>query len=155
MSALVVTPCTITAARKYCAEHHRHLKKIRGGRFAVSASVEGRRVGIGIVGNGPRVWEGTTKAVIVRVATDGTYNACSIIYGALCRAARALGYTEVWTYTLPEEPGASLKAAGFADLGITDGGEHDRPNQPKRRRKKAERPEPKRRWRRLLTGGAS
>lgn len=88
--------------------------------------------------------------VITRVATDGTPNACSLIYGALCRAGRALGYTEAWTYTLPEEPGASLRASGFTEMGFTAGGEHSRVSRP---RKAAIRPEPKRRWRRLLTGG--
>lgn len=107
--------------------------------------------GVGIVGNGPQVWEGTTKMVITRVATDGAPNACTMIYGALCRAGKALGYTEAWTYTLPEEPGTSLKAAGFEDMGLTAGGEHDRPS---RRRAPAVRPEPKRRWRRILSGDA-
>lgn len=87
--------------------------------------------------------------VITRVATDGTPNACSAIYGALCRAGRALGYTEAWTYTLPEEPGTSLRAAGFTDMGLTAGGEHNRPARP---RKAAVRPEPKRRWLRRLVG---
>jgi hypothetical protein len=66
---------------------------------------------------------------------------------AICRAGQALGYTEAWTYTLPEEPGTSLKAAGFKDMGLTAGGEHDR---EKRRRAPAVRPEPKRRWMRVL-----
>jgi hypothetical protein len=73
-----------------------------------------------------------------------------MIYGALCRAALSLGYREAWTYTLPEESGASLKAAGFEDMGLTTGGEHDRPNQAKRRRRPAEQPSAKRRWRRIL-----
>lgn len=59
---------------------------------------------------------------------DGTKQACSMLYGAMCRAARALGYTEVWTYTLPEEPGTSLRAAGFVFVGMTDGGSHSRPS---------------------------
>ena len=147
-------PCTIKRARVVVLQLHRHLKVVGGGRFAVAAEKEGQIVGVGIVGNGPRVWEGTTRMVITRVATDGTRNACTLIYGALCRAGKALGYTEAWTYTLPEEPGTSLKAAGFRDMGLTSGGEHDRPNQPKRRRAKAKRSEPKRRWLRVLVGGA-
>ena len=88
--------------------------------------------------------------MISRVATTGAENACSKLYGALCRAAKALGYVEAWTYTLPEEPGTSLRAAGFEEMGLTAGGEHDRPKQPNRRRAPAMRPEPKRRWRRRL-----
>jgi hypothetical protein len=148
VSALTAKPCTIKQAREVVRRLHRHLKVVGGGRFAVAADLSGTVVGVGIVGNGPRLWEGTTKMVITRVATDGTRNACTLIYGALCRAGKALGYTEAWTYTLPEEPGTSLKAAGFRDMGLTKGGEHDRPS---RRRKPAARPEPKRRWLRVLT----
>jgi len=36
-----------------------------------------------------------------------------MLYGASRRAARALGYARVITYTLPAEGGASLRAAGF------------------------------------------
>lgn len=90
--------------------------------------------------------------VITRVATDGVPQGCSMLYGALCRAAKALGYREAWTYTLPEEPGISLRAAGFEDMGLTKGGEHDRPS---RRRKPAARPDRKRRWRRVLRAEAA
>jgi hypothetical protein len=50
---------------------------------------------------------------INRVCTDGTRNACSLLLGAVRRAARALGYKRVITYTLPSEGGASLRAAGY------------------------------------------
>jgi hypothetical protein len=36
-----------------------------------------------------------------------------MLYGACRRAARAMGYERVITYTLPEEGGSSLRAAGF------------------------------------------
>jgi len=36
-----------------------------------------------------------------------------MLYGAVCRAATALGYDEAITYTLASEDGASLRAAGF------------------------------------------
>jgi outer membrane protein assembly factor BamA len=70
-----------------------------------------------------------------------------MIYGALCRAGKALGYSEAWTYTLPDEPGSSLRGAGFIDMGLTNGGEWDRPS---RSRGAAVRPEKKRRWMRPL-----
>ena len=58
---------------------------------------------------------------ITRLATDGTRNACSALYGAARRAAFALGYSRVITYTLAEEDGASLRAAGFICEGIIKG----------------------------------
>ncbi len=120
---------------------------LQGGLFAVQVRVGEDCVGVGVAGNPSRVWQGSGRIVISRVATEGAENACSMIYGALARAAKALGYREVWTYTLPEESGVSLRAAGFMDMGLTDGGEWDRPS---RRRNAAVRPEQKRRWLRRL-----
>lgn len=163
MRRLVLVPVTTKAARRelspvaargWVEQVHRHLPRLGGWRFAVGLrlrevlGVEGPLVGIGVCGNGPRAWEGEPVMVITRVATNGTPNACSKLYGALCRAGVSLGYVEAWTYTLPEEPGTSLRAAGFEDMGLTDGGEWDRPGV--RRRRAADRPEPKRRWRRVL-----
>jgi hypothetical protein len=143
-----VSPCTIRAAKAHVKGWHRHLPKLQGGLFAVRVvNGAGECVGVGVCGNPSRVWQDTGRVVITRVATTGAENACSAIYGALCRAAKALGYREAWTYTLPEEPGTSLRAAGFIDMGLTAGGEHDRPS---RRRNPAVRSEPKRRWLRRL-----
>lgn len=144
-----IAPCTVKAATKKVREWHRHLPDIQGGLFAVQVIVGDECVGVAIAGNPSRVWQGQAKLVIQRVATQGHENACSALYGALCRAAKALGYREVWTYTLPHEPGTSLRAAGFINEGLTDGGEWSRPS---RARAPAQRPEPKRRWRRELAG---
>lgn len=138
-----LVPCTIKRAIAFVAETHRHLPRVQGGRFAVGVEVNGALCGVAIAGSGARVWEGTGKLTVTRVATNGARDACSMLYGAICRAAKALGYSEVWTYTLPEEPGTSLRAAGFVDMGLSAGGEHDRPS---RARAPAVRPEPKRRW---------
>lgn len=59
---------------------------------------------------------------MTRLATDGTRNACSMLYGACWRAARALGWRRLVTYTLPSEGGASLRAAGWRLLGEAGGG---------------------------------
>jgi hypothetical protein len=146
--ALRIAPCSVKAAIGSVKSWHRHLPKIQGGLFAAQCvDQNGTCVGVAVFGNPSRVWQDTGRGVITRVATTGAENACSMLYGALCRAAKALGYREAWTYTLPEEPGTSLRAAGFMDMGLTSGGEHDRPS---RRRKPAVRPEPKRRWLRRL-----
>lgn len=143
-----IAPCTVKAALKKVREWHRHLPDLQGGLFAVQClDAEGNCVGVAIAGNPSRVWQGQAKLVISRVATTGHENACSMLYGALARAAKALGYREVWTYTLPGEPGASLKAAGFMDMGLSTGGEHNRPSRP---RAPAKHPERKRRWLRKL-----
>jgi hypothetical protein len=146
---LSVWPCTVKAAARFVAATHRHLPKLQGGLFATSVVDSDRSVvGVGVAGNPARVWQGTGRFVITRIAVcPGHHNACTMLYGALCRAGKALGYTEAWTYTLPEEPGTSLIAANFTDKGVTAGGEHDRPS---RRRAPAKRPDQKRRWCRVL-----
>jgi hypothetical protein len=141
-------PCTVKAAQAFVRVHHRHLPTIQGGLFAVTVEDGKEIVGVGIAGHPARVWMGTGRIVISRVATTGAPNACSMIYGALCRAAKALAYSEVWTYTLPEEPGSSLRAAGFEDMGMTEARETY--SRPSRSRRPSVRPEAKRRWRRLL-----
>lgn len=146
---LELRACATKDAIRWCAQHHRHLRReLAGARFAVALHrAGGERVGVAIVTSGPRVWEGTGRCNIARVATDGTRNACSMLLGAICRAAAALGYVEAWTYTLPHESGSSLRAAGFELVGTTRGGEHDRKGRP---RKSAEQPGQKLRWRRVL-----
>jgi hypothetical protein len=49
---------------------------------------------------------------VTRTATDGTRNACSLLYAAAWRAAKALGYQRLVTRTQRGETGASLGAAG-------------------------------------------
>ncbi len=145
-----LAPCTVKFARRIVREWHRHLPEVQGGLFAVRVLGNDLTcLGVGIAGNPSRAWQGTGRIVISRVATNGAENACSMIYGALARAAKAPGYREAWTYTLPDEPGTSLRAAGFIDMGLTDGGEWDRPS---RSRAPAAHPDPKRRWLRILRG---
>lgn len=156
-----IAPCTVKAALRQVKEWHRHLPDLQGGLFAVRVLCGEECVGVGIAGNPSRVWQDTGRIVISRIAAqdelpsvidsngkEHAAPACTKLYASLCRAARALGYREAWTYTLPHEPGTSLKAAGFIDMGMTDGGEHDRPS---RRRKPAVCNAPKRRWMRPLS----
>jgi hypothetical protein len=68
---------------------------------------------------------------VTRLCTDGTRNACSFLYGAAARAAFALGYHRIGTYTLPEEGGASLRATGWKLIGERGGGEWGRTDRPR------------------------
>lgn len=58
---------------------------------------------------------------VTRLCTDGHKNACSFLYGAAWKAARAMGYKRIGTYTTPEEGGASLPAAGWKLIAETPG----------------------------------
>ena len=68
---------------------------------------------------------------VTRLATDGSRNACSMLYRAAWRAARAMGYRRLVTYTLPEEGGSSLRAAGFRLIGEAGGGSWSRDSRPR------------------------
>lgn len=109
-----IVPVTLETANDFVRRLHRHSRPVTGSKFAIGCQMAEQLVGVAIVGRpvAPRLDDGLT-AEITRVCTDGTRNACSMLYGACRRAARAMGHTRVITYTLPEEGGASLRAAGF------------------------------------------
>jgi len=113
---LSLRPTTITDARRYVGEVHRHNLPPRGGLFAVGVECAGKLVGVAVTGRPTAhpLQDGRTVEV-TRCATDGTRNACSMLYGASTRAAEALGYRLAYTYTLDndDEDGASLKASGW------------------------------------------
>jgi hypothetical protein len=124
MARLVLRPIGRDEAWAFVTKHHRHHRAPQGYRVAVGVEDEaGELRGVGILGRpvGRGADDGYT-AEVTRIATDGTANACSMLYGALCRAAFALGYRTVVTYTLPEEPGTSLRASGWRHDGLTDSG---------------------------------
>tara|TARA_B100000700_G_scaffold110520_2_gene124511 strand:+ start:648 stop:1133 length:486 start_codon:yes stop_codon:yes gene_type:complete len=115
MSDLRIVPVDLKSARAFVAAHHRHNEPPIGHKFSVGVAKGDQLVGVAIVGRPvSRVIqaEGNTLEVI-RTATDGTRNANSMLYGAARRAAFALGYDRLITYTQADESGASLRAAGF------------------------------------------
>jgi len=103
-----------------------------GGLFAVACSDGEKLVGVAIVGRPvARHNNDGWTAEVTRVATDGTRNACSRLYGAAWRACRALGYKRLITYTLKDESGASLRAAGWRVVAEVSGGSWSRKNRPR------------------------
>lgn len=145
-----VAPSTVKYAAAWVKDHHRHSGAPQGGLFAARlVNADGQTVGVGIAGRPvARMLQDGNTVEITRVCTAGDKNACSMLYGALCRAAKALGYTRAITYTLVREPGTSLLAAGFAPLAKVKAGDWDT---PARRRSTAKRDAgPKFRWERTL-----
>lgn len=130
--ALQVTPITLSEANAYVAERHRHHKPVPGAKFCVAVSDGGQVRGVAIVGRpvARRSDDGWTLEVN-RCCTDGTRNACSMLYGASWRAAKALGYSRLITYTLPDESGASLRGAGWRCIGKRGGGNWNVPSRPR------------------------
>lgn len=124
MSPLTIIPCTLEEANAFVREHHRHHAPVVGHKFSL-AVMDAEEVlrGVAIVGRPvARMLDDGWTLEVNRVATDGTKNACSCLYGACRRAAFALGYKRLITYVLEEEPGTSLKAAGWRCLGTAGGG---------------------------------
>jgi len=121
--SLEVQPLTLAEAHAFVARVHRHHKPATGGKFAIGVNDGERVVGVCVVGRPvARRFDNGWTAEVTRLATDGTRNACSILYAAAWRACRAMGYKRLVTYTLPEEGGASLRAAGWKLLGEAGGG---------------------------------
>ena len=111
---LSIRPITLHDANNYVSEHHRHNLPTNGHKYSVACYDDDRLCGVAISGQpvARRLDDGLTIE-IRRVCTDGTRNACSILYGASARIAKDMGYKRVITYTLMSECGASLRASGF------------------------------------------
>jgi len=127
-----LVPISISDAREFVTRIHRHHPAPQGGLFAVACAVDERIVGVAIVGRpvARKAQDGWT-AEVTRLATDGTHNACSMLYRAAWRACRALGYRRLVTFTLETEPGTSLVAAGFKEVGRTGGKSWNVPSRPR------------------------
>jgi hypothetical protein len=90
-------------------------------------------VGVVIVGRpvARRRDDGLTAEVTRLCVLEGEPNACSFLYGKAARAALAMGFRRIGTYTLKSEPGTSLKAAGWVCLGERGGGSWERRSRPR------------------------
>lgn len=120
---LLVKPITLRAANAFVELHHRHHKPARGCVFCVSVWSEGGLCGVAIAGRPKaRMLQDGLTMEVTRVCTDGTRNACSKLLSVVAKAARQLGYGRIVTYTLPDEGGASLKAAGWVCTSLNAGG---------------------------------
>ena len=111
---LEIKPISIAKANAFVEEHHRHHGVKKGCRFAISVYEGGVLHGVAICSNpvARNADDGETLEV-ARLCTDGTYNACSILYGACARIAKDMGFKKIQTYILTSESGTSLKASGW------------------------------------------
>lgn len=122
---LWVVPCTRAQAFDFISALHRHHRPPISTVFQLAVVDETGLVrGVATVGRpvARMSCDGWTLEV-TRVATDECPNACSALYGAAWRAAKALGYRRLITYTLPEEGGSSLRGAGWVPDGTVSGRE--------------------------------
>ncbi|MES2384502.1 MAG: XF1762 family protein [Pseudomonadota bacterium] len=110
-----IVPITLQQAKDFVRAHHRHNKPPVGWKFGVGVQNEaGQLVGVATAGRPvARALAGALE--INRTCTTGERNANSMLYGAIRRAAVAMGYKTIYTYTQADECGASLRAAGFRE----------------------------------------
>jgi hypothetical protein len=132
MTRLVAVPLDLDLANDFVAKHHRHHRPVVGHKFSIGATRDKELVGVCIVGRPvSRHRDDGMTLEVTRLCTDGSKNVCSFLYGAAARAAFALGYTRIGTYTLPDEGGASLRASGWKLIGERGGGSWSVPSRPR------------------------
>ena len=120
--ALALTPISLREANAFVERNHRHHKGVTGHKFSIGCTRDGELVGVAIMGRPvSRYLDDGLTLEVNRLCTTGAENACSMLYGAAARAARAMGYKKIITYTLDTEPGTSLRAAGWQCAGPAGG----------------------------------
>ena len=134
-SGLYIVPATIREAMEFVRRHHRHHAPPRGALFSLAVAQNDLDpvLGVCIVGRpvSRQLADGWTAEVSRLCVLEGVKNAASKLLGASWRAARALGWRRLVTYTLPEEGGASLRGAGWRCVGEAGGGSWSRADRPR------------------------
>lgn len=130
---LTIKPITLKAANAYVIENHRHHDKTQGQKFSIACYDGDKLVGVAIVGRPvSRMLDNGETLEVTRLCTDGTRNACSILYGRCARIAKEMGYKKIITYILDTEVGSSLKASGWEiDMDKVGGGTWSRHSRPR------------------------
>lgn len=139
---LQLQPISWDEAVRFIAQHHRHHLPPQGWKYGIAANyhdatllergIGPRVVGVVTVGRPvARLLDDGWTLEVTRCCTDGTPHAASMLYAAAWRAARALGYKRLITYTLASEAGTSLRAAGWRTVGSAGGGSWHREARPR------------------------
>ena len=121
---LDLVPISLKEANEFVERNHRHHGKVVGHKFSIACAdtESGEVVGVAIVGRPvSRYMDDGWTLEVNRCCTNGSRNACSMLYAAAWRAARAMGYKKLITYILDTEKGTSLKAAGWKCVGQAGG----------------------------------
>ena len=112
-------PISLKQANEFVSNHHRHNKPVAGHKFSIGLFDDERLIGIAICGRPvARMADDDLTLEVLRVCTDGTRNANSMLYSRVKKIAQVMGYQKVLTYTLAEESGASLRAVEAQKSGI-------------------------------------
>lgn len=129
---LEAVPLELKEANRFVAELHRHHDPVYRDKFRIGCRKNNKLVGVVQVGRPvSRMLDDGKTVEVVRLCTDGSENVCSFLYARAARAAKAMGYEKIITYILISENGTSLRAAGYKEVAITNGGYWTRPSRPR------------------------
>lgn len=129
---LTVIPIFQDEAFMFIQQHHRHHRKPVGSIFQIAVSDGLKIVGVAVVGRPvSRMLQDGFTAEVTRLCTDGTKNACSMLYADCWRISKNMGYRKLITYILNSEPGTSLKASGWKCIGKRGGGTWNTSSRPR------------------------
>lgn len=137
MSALHLRlgPISLREANRFVVDRHHDQGPVRGHKFALAVEdVQAVLRGVAIAGRPvARLLDTGWRLEVLRVATDGSANACSMLYTFVARAGVAVGYRreDIIAYTLASESGTSLRAAGWVPVATVTGASWDRPGRPR------------------------
>jgi len=114
---LEIVPITLKVAKEFVLAHHRHNKPPTGHKFSIGVEKDGVLVGVASAGRPiARHMDNGRTIEVNRTCTLGHRNANSILYGAIWRCAKAMGYKKAITYTQADESGASLRVVGWLKI---------------------------------------
>jgi hypothetical protein len=132
MTILEIQPISFKEACEFIRRYHRHHLPPQGWKFGLAINDGEKVVAVATIGRPvARMLDDGWTLEVTRLCTDSTQHAASKLYAACWRATRALGYRKLITYTLQEELGTSLIAAGWKVIGQTKGGTWNRNSRPR------------------------
>lgn len=130
--SLELQPISYAEACAFIAHHHSHHLPPQGWKWGIAVNDGTGVVGVVTVGRPvARHLDNGWTLEVTRCCTDSTPHVASKLYAAAWRAARALGYRRLITFTLVTEAGTSLYAAGWRVVGQTAGGSWSCPSRPR------------------------
>ena len=131
--SLHLVPVSFADACGFVTMWHRHHQPPRGHKFSIGVADGDKLVGVAMIGRPvSRHFDDGLTLEVNRTATDGTKNANSMLYAAAWRATKALGYGRLVTYTMADESGASLRAAGWRVVAeLPESAGWSRPSRPR------------------------
>jgi hypothetical protein len=131
MDRLKIVPISLKEANDFVVRFHRHHKTTQGHKFSIAVA-DSEICGVAIIGRPvSRMLDDGWTLEVTRLCTDGTPNACSVLYSGARRVAYALGYHRLITYILASETGTSLKASNWRLIGQRGGGSWSRTDRPR------------------------